>query len=149
MAGDAFLGQLPLDDVLRCDAGVVGARDPEGLVALHAAPPDQDVLQGLVHAVAEVQRPGDVGRRHDDGVRLPLGVGVRAEVAAFFPEPVEAFLDLVGVVDLRQLGHGASLAEGLWVPAANPNQLGNRGMNPLQPSNRGMKSHLGYPKRLS
>ena len=58
-----------LDHGLRGDAGVVGARHPEGVVALHAVPADEHVLDGVVERVAHVQRAGDVRRRDDDGVR--------------------------------------------------------------------------------
>ena len=55
-----------LDHGLRGDAGVVGAGHPEGVVALHPPPADQDVLQRVVERVAQVQGAGHVRRRDDD-----------------------------------------------------------------------------------
>ena len=75
-----------LDDRLGGDPGVVGAGHPEGVEPLHPPPADQDVLDRVVQRMAQVQRPGDVRRRDDDGVgRLPARrVGV--EVAPPDPE---------------------------------------------------------------
>ena len=64
-----FLEQPPLDDRLRGDAGVVGARHPERVEALHPLHADEDVLQRVVERVAQVQRPGHVRRRDDDRIR--------------------------------------------------------------------------------
>src|SRR5262249_56115363 len=58
-----------LDDDLRRDAGVIRARKPHRVVALHAAPADQDVLDGRAERVAHVQRAGHVRRRNYDGKR--------------------------------------------------------------------------------
>ena len=67
--GQALLGQLALDHVLRGDAGVVHARQPERVVALHPPAADQRVHQRVLERVAEVQRAGHVRRRDDDGER--------------------------------------------------------------------------------
>ena len=55
VAGEALPRQLALDHVLGGDAGVVGAGDPQGGVALHALAPDQGVLDGHVEGMAHVQ----------------------------------------------------------------------------------------------
>ena len=47
-----------------------------GVVALHAPPADQHVLQRVVERVAHVQGAGHVRRRDDDGVRLARRVGL-------------------------------------------------------------------------
>ena len=62
--------QPPLDDRLGGDAGMIGARHPEGLEALHPFLADEDVLQRVVQGVAEVQGAGHVRRRDDDRIRL-------------------------------------------------------------------------------
>ena len=49
------------------DARMVGAGHPEGVVAAHAVVAGQDVLQGVVQCMADMQHAGDVGRRDDDG----------------------------------------------------------------------------------
>ncbi len=69
-AGLLPLHQLPLDHHLRGDAGMVGARLPEHVLAAHALEPAQHVLQRVVERMAHMQRAGDVGRRNDDRVRL-------------------------------------------------------------------------------
>ncbi len=79
------LHQLPLDDHLRGDAGVVGARLPQHVLAAHALEAHEDVLQRVVEGVPDVQRAGDVGRRDDDAERrgvLALGPAGVERVAA-------------------------------------------------------------------
>ena len=66
-----LLEQPLLDDGLGGDAGVVGAGHPEDVVALHPPPADQDVLQGVIERVAQVERAGDVGRRDHDAIGRP------------------------------------------------------------------------------
>ena len=62
----AFLGQFALDDHLGRDPGMVRARLPERVIALHALPADQHVLQRVVERVAHMQRARDIGRRDHD-----------------------------------------------------------------------------------
>jgi ribosomal protein S18 acetylase RimI-like enzyme len=94
--GQALLGELALDDVLRRDAGVVHAGQPERVVPLHPAAPDQDVLDGVVERVADVQRAGDVRRRDHDAVRLGVLLARGREVAALDPAVVEGSFDVGG-----------------------------------------------------
>jgi hypothetical protein len=75
----ALRGELLLDHVLGRDAGVVGAGDPHGVAALHPGPADDGVLDRVVERVADVQGPGDVRRRDDDGERLAVVVGLGVE----------------------------------------------------------------------
>ena len=46
---------------------MVGARQPQGVVAQHAVPADGDIDLGVLQHVADVERTGDVGRRDDQG----------------------------------------------------------------------------------
>ena len=62
----AFFGEFALDHHLGGDAGVVGAGQPEGVVAAHAMPADGDVDFGVLQHVADVERAGDIGRRDDE-----------------------------------------------------------------------------------
>ena len=62
----ALLFQLPLDDVLRGDAGVVEAGNPERLEALHPLHAREQVLHRVLQRVAHVEAARDVGRRHRD-----------------------------------------------------------------------------------
>ena len=63
---DALFGEFAFDNHLRGDAGVIGAGQPQGVVAAHAMPADGDVDFGVLEHVADVQRAGDVGRRNDE-----------------------------------------------------------------------------------
>ena len=102
VAGQAFaLTQLLLHLDLGGDAGVVAAGQPQGFVALHALIADQNVLQRAVHGVAHVELAGDVGRRHDDGKRLLVGVGIGAEAVVIHPQLVDAGLHLPRIVHFR------------------------------------------------
>ena len=84
--------QRALDERVDRDRGVVHARQPQGVVALHAAAADQDVDQRVLEGVADVQAAGDVGRRDDDAERRLVRRVVGGEVARFDPPVVHARL---------------------------------------------------------
>src|SRR5215210_4191307 len=86
---DALGLEIALDHHLRGDPGVVGADYPKRILAEHPLAPGQDVLQRIVERVTDVQRSGDVGRRHDDRPWRLAGP-IRAEQALFFPMRVPA-----------------------------------------------------------
>ena len=65
--------ELALDDHLRRDAGMVGARLPQHVLAAHALEAGENVLQRIVERMAHVQVAGDVRRRDDDRERLRRG----------------------------------------------------------------------------
>ena len=98
VAGQALCGQLPLDDHLGGNAGVINAGEPQGGVASHTAPPGEGVLDRGALGVAQVELAGDVGRRLDDDEGRPCGLGVGGEVAALQPLPVARLLHAAGVV---------------------------------------------------
>ena len=87
-----FFKQPPLDHRLRGDAGMVGARHPQRVEALHALHANEDVLQRVVERVAEVQRTGHIRRRDHDREHRPRIVGLGVEVAALFPEGIPLLL---------------------------------------------------------
>ena len=68
MFDDALFAERFLDDSLRGNAGMVGARQPEHFIALHPFAAGKDVLQGVVEHVAHREDAGHIGRRDDDGV---------------------------------------------------------------------------------
>ena len=74
------------------DAGVIGARHPKSVEALHAFEPDHDVLQRIVERVAQMQGTGDVGWRDDDRIGLLLGIGLSMKPAAGHPVGIDFFL---------------------------------------------------------
>jgi hypothetical protein len=98
------LHQLAFDDHLRGDAGMIGAGLPEHVLAAHTLETDEDVLNGVVERVPDVERSGDVGRRNDDRERLCpwLGARPRGEGAGVQPALIDAALDgarLIGLFD--------------------------------------------------
>ncbi len=110
-AGLAALGQLPLDHHLGGDAGMVGARLPQHVLAAHALEAAEDILQRVVERMAHMQRAGDVGRRNDDRIRFglkPFGPA-GAEGFRLLPSLVNAALDLRGLIGL--FDHFAVLSE--------------------------------------
>ena len=101
------LHHLPLDDHLRGDAGVIGARLPEHVLAAHALEAAQHVLQRVVERVPHVQRARHVRRRDDDAVGLRVGAIRPAglEGVGALPFRTDARLDFGGLVGLlKHLG---------------------------------------------
>ena len=103
-----------LDHVLRRDAGVVGAADPERVAALHAPQADDHVLHRAVERVPHVQGAGDVGRRHGDHERLAGVVRLGGERARRLPAREHRRLDGGGVV--ARLGLEACAGGGVHAP---------------------------------
>ena len=89
---NALTVEVSLDHHLRGDAGMVGADHPERVLALHSGMARQNVLQRIVERMADVQRAGDVGRRHDDGEGLGT-LPLRAEQALPLPMGIPSGLD--------------------------------------------------------
>ena len=102
LPAQALLGQALLDDVVDGDRSVVGARQPEAVVALHPLPPGDDVGQSEAQGVAHVQDAGDVGRRQDHGELGLRGLRVGGEEALVQPEGPPLLLDRLGVVGFVQ-----------------------------------------------
>ena len=97
-----------LDDVLSGDARVIGARQPQDFLAVHARLAGQDVLDGVVEHVAHGQHAGDVGRRDDNGIGGPRGRDtgrIGREAALVFPELVPLGLNGLRLVGLGNLAH--------------------------------------------
>ncbi len=101
--------QLALDHHLGGDARVVGARQPQHGLALHAVIAGKDVLQRVVQGVADMQAARYVRRRNDD--RIGVGGAVsglcraRGEQAALLPLGVDARLGGLGFERLLKHGH--------------------------------------------
>ena len=100
-----LLAEVLLYFNLGCNTGVIGARHPQRLVALHTLGADEDILQGLVECVAHVQLAGNIRRRNNDGVRFLVRIDLGVEEAGVYPELVQLVLDRFGVVGLRQFAH--------------------------------------------
>ncbi len=106
----AGLAEGFLDDVLGGDAGVIGAGEPEDLLAFHAGLAGEDVLDGVVEDVAEGEDAGDVWGRDDDGIGRACwrhAGWVCGETALFHPEVVPLGFDSLRFVGLGDLSHDA------------------------------------------
>ena len=105
VAGHALARELPFDDALCRDPGVVQTRQPERRLTQHPVPADQRVLDGQCDRVAQVQHAGHIGRRHDHGERLRLALDRfrRTEPTVVLPEGVDRVLNLGGVVGAAQV----------------------------------------------
>src|SRR5262249_14206953 len=99
----SFSHELPLDDILCGDPGMVHPRHPQHVASLHATPADQNILDRVVERMADVQGPGDVRRRDDDAVRLARVGGGRMEIASLVPELVPASFNCFRIVRLVEL----------------------------------------------
>ncbi len=100
---DAFLFQC-LDDLHLCgDAGVVCARLPECIEALHSLVTDENILHGVVQGMSHVQLTGDVRRRHHDGKRLLAAVYLRVKILLIQPFLIQTAFNPVGVIGLFQI----------------------------------------------
>ena len=93
--------KLALDDVLGGDPGVVGARQPERLPALHAPPADQHVLDRVVEPVTHVKAGGHIRRWHHDHVRVPAAMGISRKEILIQPALVDLRLERSGIESRR------------------------------------------------
>ena len=82
---DAFLCQFVHDLRLSRNAGVVSARHPAGILALHAGTPDQNVLNRIVQHMSHVEHPCNVGRWNHHGIRL---TAIRLRTEKLVVQPV-------------------------------------------------------------
>ncbi len=85
------------------DGGVVGARQPEHLEAAHPLVAAVEVHQRLLHRVAEVELPGDVGGRQHDAELGTLRRRVGDEEPGLLPAAIELVLNLLGFPGLVHL----------------------------------------------
>ena len=67
---ESFLLELALHDVLGRDPGVIRARYPHRVPALHSLESDEDVLDRVVQPVTHMQGSRDIRRRDRDHVRI-------------------------------------------------------------------------------
>ena len=88
---------------LRRDARMVAAWHPKSIIALHAPPADQNVLQGIVERVPHVQLPRHIGRRNHDGKRLLSLLGFGMKESVLLPELVPSLLKRLRLINLRDI----------------------------------------------
>ena len=99
VTGQAFGLELAFHHHLGGDAGMIGARLPQGTVALHAVVADQRIHDRIVETVTHVQTAGDIRRRDHDAVGL-VAVAPGSEIAVFLPALVPGLFDRMRVVGL-------------------------------------------------
>src|SRR5438477_7750398 len=100
-----LLLQLPLDDHLGRDAGVIGAGKPEHFLAFHTRLPGKNVLDGVVQDVPHVQNAGEVRRRNHNRKRRLGRIWICHKQPMLQPELVPLRLDRLRLVTFRQLSH--------------------------------------------
>lgn len=92
---------------------MVGAGEPEDFLTFLACAAGEDVLEGIVEDVAEVEDAGDVWRWDDDGIWGFLRSWIGFEAFSIEPGGVPLGFDRLGFIGFRQLGHGGGgMAEG-------------------------------------
>ena len=99
---DALFAQHGHDLGLGGDRRVVHARDPAGVLARHAGPAHQHVLQRVVEHVSHVEHAGHVGGRDDDRIGFAF-IGFRVEKSAIDPVVVPLGFDLLRRVFVCEL----------------------------------------------
>ena len=90
------LFQLAFDHHLRGNPCMVGADNPQGVLAAQAFISDDDILQRIVKRMANMKATGDVRRRIDDGEGFRIGP-LGPEQAVLFPMGIPFRLNLGGV----------------------------------------------------
>src|SRR3984957_8467662 len=99
----AFLREILLNRVLRCDARVIGAGKPERVVTLHPARAHDDVLQRDVERVPEMELAGDIGRRNNDREDFARARGIGGEVAEVDPQLKPSLFSGLGIECFGQI----------------------------------------------
>ena len=90
--------QLSLHHHLRGDAGVIRARLPQSIEALHSPVANQRIHDGVLKGVPHVQGTGHIGRRNDDGIGG--AAAPRRKIPGSLPCRVQAGFDVGGRVGL-------------------------------------------------
>ena len=85
VAVESFLGKTAFNHILRRDAGMIGAREPQAVLAAHPVVANQDVLQSVVQHVPHSQAAGNIRGRDDDREARPRRGFVGVEIAPLAP----------------------------------------------------------------
>src|SRR5262245_42689285 len=84
---------------------MVGAGQPEDLLAFHARLARQHVLNGVIQNMAHVQDARDVWRWYDDGIRRLGGLRVGDKTILLQPKGVPPLLNGLRFVGFGKLRH--------------------------------------------
>ena len=103
IAGDALVfAEVFFHFYLCCNARVVCAGDPQGVVSLHALCADKDILKRFVKSVPHVELTRDVRGRDDDAEGRTIVLGIGGEVALLRPHGVYSVLKVLRIIDFRK-----------------------------------------------
>ena len=88
---------------LGCQACMVIAGHPQSVVAHHAVPADQDILQGVIQRMAHMQLTGDVrwGDNNTEGLLAFFYFGMK--ITKLFPEFIPFLLYGSRIINLRDI----------------------------------------------
>ena len=88
---------------LGCQACMVIAGHPQGVVPHHAVPADQDILQGIIQCMAHMQLTGDVrwGDNNTEGFLALFYFGMK--ITMLFPEFIPFLLYGSRIINLRDI----------------------------------------------
>jgi hypothetical protein len=103
LAARPLLRQLSFHHDLRGDPRVVGTGQPQRVEPLHAPPADDEVLEGELQRVTDVQLAGHVRGWYEDNKRLLRGRNLGRERPGRFPGTVPPGLERGRVESSRQL----------------------------------------------
>ena len=104
-AGQTLFTELFFNLDLGSDACVVVAGHPQCFKALHSLVTNQNILNGFVECVTQMQLTGNVGRRHHNGKGGLFGIGLCVEVATLDPHIVDLLFYLLRFINFRQFFH--------------------------------------------
>ena len=93
MARDFLCIQLAFYHDLGGDAGMIGARNPGGIVAAHTVVTGQAIHDGLIERMSHVQGAGNVRWRQLNTERGFVRVDGRGKVTALFPFATPGLFD--------------------------------------------------------
>ena len=109
LAVSSFRMQLTLDHILGSNSGMVCARLPQGVEPLHTFPASQNILQGIVEGMTNMQTPCNIGRRYDNRKGRFIKRLIGMKIVFFLPEFSPAFFNFFRFVMFIQLNHSVVL----------------------------------------
>lgn len=103
--------ELTFDNHLRCDAGMIGTRLPERVVAFHSVVARQGIHNGVLKCMTHMQPAGHVRRRNHDAIGITLTRGFKA--TGGLPSFVDGLLYGFRVVGFAEFGRIVHERQGL------------------------------------
>ncbi len=97
-----LFSQVLFNNILRSNTGVIAARQPQGVIALHPAAANQDVLDGIIQSMAHMQRTGNVRWWYNYGKRSLVWVAGSMEIITLEPKMIPFYLHCIRIINRRQ-----------------------------------------------